>query len=495
MMVNSRPRKDLAASRENLETEFRSAGLALSRREAEQFWLLHRLLEERNLEGDLTRVKGFYNTLYKHYIDGALAAEFIDPVGLTMDLGTGAGFPGLPLAIRRPDWPLLLAEPRGRRLAFIEEAVNLLGLGRVELYPHKVGPRFDRPIDNFITRDFEPAPDSLRRAAEIIPPGGRVYLMKGPKVDEELKEAEALPQWGDFELEDDRAYSLGDSGLKRRLITWRKKDGGRKPAWAGPGKPSFLEIASRENQRYKGWLKSLTGRGLKKSGQALVSGRKFVAEILALHPGLVEGLIAVRKDDLAGFDPPPSVRLYLTRPELFPALDLYGAGPPLLILNVPSLADWDGRLTDGLTVFLPFQDPANLGTAIRSAAALGLTTVILKEAASPWHPKSLRASGPAVLGADLRQGPGLADLAGLSLPGLMALTPQGANILEADFPTRAGFVFGIEGPGLDDTWPAEKRLAIPMAPGVESLNAAAALAMSLGVWAARQGGPRPLSDV
>ena len=478
------PSKDMPPTLASLEAEFREAGLPLSRGEADQFWRLHQLLEKRNPEGDLTRVKGFYNTLYKHYIDGAMAAELIEPEGLTMDLGAGAGFPGLPIAIRRPEWPLLLAEPRGRRLAFMEEAVELLGLTNVEFYPHKVGPRFDRSIENFITRDFEPATDSLMRAAAIIPPGGRVYLMKGPAVDEELKEARQLPEWSQFELEDDRAYSLGRSGLKRRLITWRKRAKASRPAPPPPWR--VVEIASRENGRYKAWLKALSGRGLKKSGLAIISGRKFVAEILAARPELVQGVVARRSDELEGINIPAGLTVHLIRPELWPELDIFGAGPPLLILSPPELPEWDGQLAPGLTVFLPFQDPGNLGTAIRTAAALGIRTVLLKEAASPWHPKSLRAAGPAVLSAELFQGPPLAELAGLNPPGLSALSPAGGNLLTASFPPRAGFVFGIEGPGLGDLWPAERRLAIPMAPGVESLNAAAALAVTLGVWKARR---------
>ena len=476
--------KDIPPTMASLEAEFKDAGLPLSRPEAEKFWHLHQLLETRNPEGDLTRVKGFYNTLYKHYIDGAMAAEFIRPEGLTMDLGTGAGFPGLPIAIRRPQWPLLLAEPRGRRLAFMEEAVELLNLTNVEFYPHKVGPRFDRPIENFITRDFEPAADSLRRAAAIIPPGGRVYLMKGPAVDEELKEARQLPEWSEFELEDDRAYVLGSSGLKRRLITWRKRAGASRPSPPPPYR--VVEIASRENPRYKSWLKALSGRGLKKSGLAIISGRKFVAEILAAKPHLGQSLLARRIDDLAGLNIPDGLTVHFIRQELFPDLDIFGSGPPLLVLTPPELPAWEGGLDSGLTVFLPFQDPANLGTAIRTAAALGAEIVLLKEAASPWHPKSLRASGPAVLLAELHQGPSLAELAEMNLPGLSALSPSGQNLLTADFPPRTGFVFGIEGPGLGDLWPPEHRLAIPMAPGVESLNAAAALAVTLGVWKARQ---------
>ena len=473
-------KKNVPATREGLTAEFHSAGLTLSDLEAERFWRLHELLEERNPEGDLTRVHGFYNLLYKHYIDGAMAAEFISPRGLTMDLGTGAGFPGLPMAIRRPDWPLLLAEPRGRRLAFMEEAAGLLELTNVEFFPHKVGPRFDRAIDNFITRDFEPAAESLKRAALILPPGGRAYLMKGPKVDAELREAESLPEYADFELEDDRAYTLGASGIARRLITWRKRDGAARPAPPPPWR--VVEIASRENPRYKSWLKSLSGRGLKKSGEAIIAGRKFVAEILAAWPERALGLIARRPDDLEGLAVPAGTTVHLARPEIFPALDLFGSGPPLLILKAPEPPVWGGALEGGLTVFLPFQDPANLGAAIRTCAALGARVVLLAEAASPWHPKSLRASGPSVLAASLERGPSLAELAGLDLPGLFALSPLGSDLLTASFPDRAGFVFGIEGPGLNEIWPPEKRLSIPMAAGVESLNAAAAVAVALGVW-------------
>lgn len=467
---------------EAMAAEFAACSLKLSAQELEKFWRLHCLLIERNPAGDLTRVDGFKNLLYKHYIDGAMAAEFIAPHGLMMDLGTGAGFPGLPLAIRRPDWPLLLAEPRGKRLAFMEEAVELLGLTNVDFYPHKVGPRFDRPIENFITRDFEPAQESLKRAALILPPGGRVYLMKGPKVDAELREAETLPEWNDFELEDDRAYTLGHSGIQRRLITWRKK-AGRRPLAAAPQPYRLVEIASRENPRYKSWLKSLSGRGLKKSGQAIISGRKFVAEILGGPTSPPQAaLIIKRLDDLDEFTIPQGMTVYQTRPELFPALDIFGAGAPLMLLPVPELAPWDGRLAEGLTVFLPFQDPSNVGAAIRTAAALGSKIVILKEAASPWHPKSLRAAGPAILLADIQQGPSLAELAATPIPGLMALSPHGQNILTQTLPKAAGFVFGIEGPGLSALWPLEQSLSIPMKPGIESLNAAAALAVALGIY-------------
>ena len=468
-----------------LTAEFASAGLELTADEAEKFWRLHLILTKRNPAGDLTRIRGFYNLIYKHYIDGALAAEFMDPSGLTLDLGSGAGFPGLPLAIRRPGWPLLLAEPRGRRLAFIEEAAALLGLDNVSVYPHKAGPRFDRAVDNLVSRDFEPTAAILARAAAWLPAGGRVYLMKGPRVDRELEEAAREPQWAEFELESDRAYTLGAGGLRRRFLTWRKKGRpGVRPVGIRPaGERPPVEIASRQNPRYKSWLKLLTGRGQAKSGQALAAGAKFIREIMDRHPERVLGLLARRPDEAP--PRPPDLPLYLIRPEIWPDLDPSGAGPPLILLSPPDLPPWSGTLAEGLTVFLPCQDPGNLGSAIRTSAALGARPVILREAASPWHPKSLRASGPAVLDAGLEAGPSLAELAEADQPDLFGFSPRGRNLLEASLGSRAGFVFGLEGPGLPCHWPPERLLSIPMRPGLESLGVAAALAAALGWWMGR----------
>lgn len=485
-MYTPNPPSHTTLSQADLVAEFKANGLQLSSREAEQFWLLHNLLVERNEEGDLTRIDGWRSLILKHYVDGALAAEIIEPQGLTMDIGTGAGFPGLPLAIRRPHWPLLLAEPRGRRLAFMEEAVVRLGLTKVEFYPHKVGARFNRTIDNFITRDFESVADSFRRAALILPPGGRIYLMKGPTVDVEVQQARELPEADYFELEDDRAYSYDGGRIKRRLLTWRKKDKAPRPAPPPPW--PIVEIASRENPRYKNWLKSLSGRGLRKSGQTLVSGAKFVREILDRYAPQVQGVIARRLDDLDGFSIPSHLTIHLARPEIYPELDTFGAGPPILILDIPELKVWPGALTEKITVFLPFQDPSNLGAAIRTSTALGAKVVLLKEAANPWHPKSLRASGPSILAVDMEQGPSLKELSGLNLPGLYALSPKGSDLFRATLPEPLGLVFGPEGPGLDELWPLKDRLSIAMSSEVESLNATAALAVTLGVIMVRRNG-------
>ena len=261
---------------------------------------------------------------------------------------------------------------------------------------------------------------------------------------------------------------------------------------APSGPRPIVDISSEQNPRYKVWRTLLDGRGIKKQQEAIMSGPRIIREILALFGQRATGLILRHPDELKilGEAPLPAPEtgftIFRVTPELFAPLDIYGIDAPLLLMAAPPLPIWDGSLGPGLTLFLPFQNPINLGTTIRSAAALGVPVVLLKEAASPYLPKSLRASGPALFQTPLMQGPSLEELSvrDKELP-LYALSPAGQNIFSFDFPECCGLVSGLEGPGLLGEWPPEQLLSIPMRAGVESLNAAMAVSMALACRLAR----------
>ena len=249
----------------------------------------------------------------------------------------------------------------------------------------------------------------------------------------------------------------------------------------------MIEIFSAQNPRYKSWLKLLDGRGVRKHELALVFGRKFIVEILAAFPHRASGVIVTREGDAAKLALPEGCPVYLLSGELYAALDIYGIREPILIITALPPPAWSGELPVGLTVFLPFQNPINLGTTIRSAAAFGASVVLLREAATPYLPKALRASGPAVFQVPLFQGPGLEELSALNHPRLHALSPRGKDLFTFDFPERLGLVAGLEGPGLDTFWAVEKRLSIPMLPQVESLNASVAMSIAMAFYLADRG--------
>ena len=246
-----------------------------------------------------------------------------------------------------------------------------------------------------------------------------------------------------------------------------------------------MEISSAQNPRYKTWLKLLDARGIKKHGQMLIAGRKIINEVLEQFPQRVEGVILrsgpSNEEDAAGLALPQDCPVYLLPHDLFAALDIYGIKGPILLAEAPALPEWHGSLSAGLTVFLPFQSPINLGTTIRSAAAFGATVVLLREAASPYLPKCLRASGPAVFQVPLFQGPSLKDLAKNIHLSIFALSPKGENIFSFPFSRlkEIGLVAGMEGPGLDVYWAEKKRLSIPMISQVESLNASVAMGIAM----------------
>ena len=254
----------------------------------------------------------------------------------------------------------------------------------------------------------------------------------------------------------------------------------------------LFSISSAQNHHYKAWRSLLDGRGIKKQQEALVFGLKIIREILQMFSHRAKGLILRHPDELNALmgaplpAPETGFTIFQLAPELFTPLDIYGINGPLLLISAPPLPTWNEALPQGLTLFLPFQNPINLGTTIRSAAALGAPVVLLKEAASPYLPKSLRASGPALFQTSLLQGPTLEELSRHSrrLP-LYALSPAGRNIFQFDFPPDCGLVAGMEGPGLTGEWPEEQCLSIPMRAGVESLNAAMAVSMALGCYLAR----------
>jgi tRNA(Leu) C34 or U34 (ribose-2'-O)-methylase TrmL len=192
--------------------------------------------------------------------------------------------------------------------------------------------------------------------------------------------------------------------------------------------------------------------------------------------------------------PPPGSAAHLEwfqlAPELLRELDIFGTRAPLLLIRLPDMPAWTPSegLPVGASVMIPFQDPENVGAAIRSAAAFGAAqAILLAESAHPFHPKALRASGGAALSLALRQGPPL-EAVPPELP-IVALSAEGADLRQAAFPAAFGLLAGLEGPGLPDPW-RRRAVRIPIRAEVESLNAAAAITVALYEWRRREAGTR-----
>lgn len=167
------------------------------------------LLREANEHLNLTRITDARGMALLHVVDALTVLPLLRDVHSLVDLGSGGGVPGVPLALARPDLRVTLLESRGRKSEALAGIVEALGLhrrvgvlperGEVWLKTHKV--------DAVVARAVGRAPEVLTLLSPVRKGFGRLILMKGPSVDAELTELN--PRW---------VGALG-FGLPKRLDT------------------------------------------------------------------------------------------------------------------------------------------------------------------------------------------------------------------------------------------------------------------------------------
>jgi 16S rRNA (guanine527-N7)-methyltransferase len=124
----------------------------------------------------------------RHLVNCALVAPLIPADASVADLGSGAGLPGLVVAIARPDVRVTLIEPMARRTAFLEEAVEVLGLEGVAVVRGRAEDWSGvERFDVVTARALAPLPKLLRWALPLVAPGGAVLAMKGSSAAEEIE--------------------------------------------------------------------------------------------------------------------------------------------------------------------------------------------------------------------------------------------------------------------------------------------------------------------
>ncbi|MGI6082635.1 MAG: 16S rRNA (guanine(527)-N(7))-methyltransferase RsmG [Limnochordia bacterium] len=181
---------------ESLVQASEAMSIHLSARQLEQCARFARLLITRNEEMNLTSLVEPEEIAVKHFVDSftCLDVGFWPESCRAVDVGTGAGFPGIPLAIMRPDISWILIEALRKRVDFVNEAVAELGLTQVRCV-HVRAEDFGRDaaaresFDIAVARAVSRLPVLLEYCVPLVKVGGGVITMKGPEVEEEMAEA------------------------------------------------------------------------------------------------------------------------------------------------------------------------------------------------------------------------------------------------------------------------------------------------------------------
>jgi 16S rRNA (guanine527-N7)-methyltransferase len=159
----------------------------------------HALLVAANATTNLTRIVEPGEAVVKHYLDSLLFLRGVptsrqgEPLRL-IDVGAGAGLPGIPLAIARPNWHVAMLDAVGKKVAFIREAAATLGLGNVEGLHGRAEdlarlPAHRDAYDVVTARALANMPELLELCLPLLRPGGLLVVSKGAKGPDELAES------------------------------------------------------------------------------------------------------------------------------------------------------------------------------------------------------------------------------------------------------------------------------------------------------------------
>ncbi len=209
-----------------LKTEADKIGVELSGTALGNFDKLAEMLVDWNSRINLTAITEPTEIVYKHFADSLTAIAAVDvPQGASfVDVGTGGGFPGLPILVARPDLHGVLLDSTQKKLMYVDYCLNKLGLqdsGRtLHMRAEEAGIKVQ--LRNRFDFSFSRAVANLRELSEYCLPltkvGGTFVALKGTKAQEEIVEAKEAIKILGGEIQEVKQFFLGDMGVRYLVI-------------------------------------------------------------------------------------------------------------------------------------------------------------------------------------------------------------------------------------------------------------------------------------
>jgi 16S rRNA (guanine527-N7)-methyltransferase len=206
----------------------RQIGLELTEEQLEQFLRYRQELLDWNKRINLTAITDPEEILIKHFLDSlSLLLVYGKPQTNLLDIGSGAGFPGLPLKIVRPRWQVTLIEATNKKVLFLRHVIDTLRLndivavhGRAEELAHQR--QYRARFDIVTARAVASLPSLIEYCTPFCHTGSFTILPKKGDLEEELAEGKRAAQQVGAVLKDDVAVRLPDLDDGRRLLVWEQ---------------------------------------------------------------------------------------------------------------------------------------------------------------------------------------------------------------------------------------------------------------------------------
>lgn len=214
---------------EAFAAECEALGISLSEKQLDQFLTYYHMLIEKNRVMNLTAITEFEEVLQKHFLD---SLSVVKAYGLSgresmIDIGTGAGFPGIPLKIAFPEMKIILLDSLNKRLVFLNEVIEELGLENIETIHGRAedfgkDQKYREQFDLCLSR----AVANLSTLSELCLPfvkrGGYFISYKSGQVDEEVQDAKRAIQLLGGKNTRLEKFALPNSDISRSFVVISK---------------------------------------------------------------------------------------------------------------------------------------------------------------------------------------------------------------------------------------------------------------------------------
>lgn len=208
------------------EMSFNKLKIELNDTQVEQFSMYADLLVEWNEKVNLTSITDPQEIVIKHFLDSLTLGQFVKAHKLA-DIGTGAGFPGIPLKILHPELQLFLVDSLAKRLDFLKVVIDQLELRKVDTVHARAedfgrDPKYRESFDRVTSRAVARLPVLLEYAVPLLKRKGLFLAAKGTQVDDEVTESKKALNVLGAKVNGIERFNLGTEAEHRAIVIIEK---------------------------------------------------------------------------------------------------------------------------------------------------------------------------------------------------------------------------------------------------------------------------------
>lgn len=180
-----------------------------------------------NKHMNLTGLSSAQSIMDELVADSLLPLDYFPETGTCLDVGSGAGFPAIPLAICRPRIRFFLMEPNSKKGGFLKQTIRLCGLKRTEVIRERIEnpsrPLPFKAVDIITSRAMAPLPKLIGWCAPYLTPGGLMVAFLGKEFEDILEECETLMKEKNLFVDELRPYAVKGEKPERCLLILKKR--------------------------------------------------------------------------------------------------------------------------------------------------------------------------------------------------------------------------------------------------------------------------------